>query len=167
MKLPKITLQQIYLALPVLGIFIFYMWQPISEVFKGAYNDNVIVALETQTFTVDKDKKLLVIHVKPQNNGNMPVDISSIKKHGKFTLEVRKFENLDEAQWQEPEKMKLVNSADILRRHKDGYTLETGAFYDEVESIALKNGFYWISTKLTFDNGDYVDESAVVRLHND
>ena len=167
MRLPKITLQQIYLALPVLGVFIFYMWQPISEVFKGAYNDNVIVALETQLFTIDKDKKLLVIHVKPQNNGNMPVDVTSDKKHGKFTVEVRKFDNLDEAKWQEPEKMQLVNSTDILKRHKDGYTLETGAFYDEVESIALKNGFYWINTKLTFDNGDYVDESAVVKLTNE
>ena len=163
----NILSHKLIIALPVISMAIIYMWQPISEVFRGTYNDNVIVVLETEILKIDKNKQLIVIHVKPQNNGNMPIDITSEKKHGKFTVEVRKLQNLDVAMWQDYEKLPLVNSIDLLRRYKDGYTIETGAFYDEVESIALTNGFYWINAKLTFDNGDYVNESSVIKLTND
>lgn len=46
----KMTLKEmlspskIMLALPVLGMFVLYMWQPISDYFlTGSYDDNVIV----------------------------------------------------------------------------------------------------------------------------
>lgn len=163
-----ITPSKLALALPVLGMFIVYMWQPISDyLITGGYNENVVLLLENEALKIDDTKQMLVLHIKPQNRGNVPVDITSNKKHGKFTVEVRRMDNLQEANWQEPEKMPLVSSTDLLRHHKTGYTIESNAFYDEVEAMALKNGFYWVSAKLTFDDGDYIDESIVVSITNE
>lgn len=156
------------MALPVFGTLVFYLWQPINDYFiTGGYNDNVVLAIESETIKVDNSKQLLVLHIKPQNRGNVPVDILSKSNKGKFTVEVRKIENIDNFKWLEESKMPLISSTDILRNHKDGYTIESGAFYDEVETIQLPIGLYWVKAKLTFSNSDYVDESTVVKLSNE
>lgn len=110
---------------------------------------------------------MLVIHIKPFNKGSVPVEISGKDKHGKFTVEVRKVDNLLDAKFLDYKTMKVVSSTDILRNHKDGYSIEAGAYYDEVEAITLPIGFYWINARLTFNDGDYVDQSSLVKLENE
>jgi hypothetical protein len=166
MQLPSlITPQRLVLALSFVGAAIFYLWQPVSEYFlTGAYDENVVIQIESEKLKIDKDSQLLVLHVELFNKGNVAVDISGKNKHGKLTVDVRKFDKPQNAKWLEQEKMSLVNTADILRHHKDGYSIEPNAMYDETEAIALPLGFYWVTAKLTFDDGDYVDQSIAVKL---
>ena len=164
----RIASHKLMVALPVLGIAAIYLWQPITELFlTGSYNENVVLQIETETNKIDLDNQLLVLHVKPLNRGSVPVNISGDGRKGKFTLEVKKIDTVANNGWVEQEKLTLVNNADILRHYKDGYTIEPNAFYDEVEAIKLKLGTYWINAKLTFDDGDYVNTSAVVKITND
>ena len=156
---------KLMLGLPMLGLFVFYMYQPISDYyFKGSYNDNVIVLLESEILKVDDAKQMLILHIKPYNQGSVPVDITSKDKHGKLTVEIRKIDNLLDSKFLDYKNMKVVSTIDVLRNDKDGYTLEAGSYYDEVEAITLPMGFYWVNAKLTFSNDDYVDQSSVVKL---
>ena len=164
----RIATHKIILALPVVGMAAIYMWQPISDYFlTGSYDENVVLQIETEANKIDADNQLLVLHIKPLNRGSVPVNISGDGKRGKFTLEVKRIDEVTNNGWVEQDKLELVNKADILRHYKDGYTIEPSAFYDEVEAIKLKLGTYWVNAKLTFDDGDYINESAVVKLSNE
>ncbi len=164
----RIASHKLMVAFPVLGMAVIYLWQPITELFlTGSYDDNVIVQLETETIKVNEHSQLLVLHVKPVNRGSVPVTITGDGKKGKFTVEVKRIDKTPDSQWIERDKLTLVNKTDILRHHKDGYTIEPNAYYDEVEAITLPTGIYWVNAKVTFDDGDYVDQSVAVKLANE
>ena len=65
------------------------------------------------------------------------------------------------------DKQELVSKEDLLRNivkeKDDTYTIETNAAYDEVESIPLKNGVYYINAILNYDDA-YISQSQIVKL---
>ena len=78
MLLKKISAGWLAIALPAIGAAIFYLWQPITDFFvTGAYDENVIIQLDTESVKTDGTSELLVIHVKASNRGNVPVTIKS------------------------------------------------------------------------------------------
>ena len=166
--LERIASHKIMLAMPVIGMAAIYMWQPISDYFlTGGYDANVILQIETEANKIDADNQLLVIHVKPINRGSVPVNISGDGKKGTLVVEIRKIENTTNNKWVLDENLQLVNTIDAIRNYKNGYMIEPNAYYDEVEAITLANGFYWVKATLTYDDGDFIDQSSVVKLTNE
>jgi len=149
--LERIASHKIMLAMPVIGMAMIYMWQPISDYFlTGSYDANVILQIETEANKIDADNQLLVIHVKPINRGSVPVEITSNNKKGSLIVEIRKIENTTNNKWVLDENLPLVNTIDAIRNYKNGYMIEPNAYYDEVEAISLANGLYWIKVRTTY-----------------
>jgi hypothetical protein len=103
-----------------------------------------------------------VIHVKASNRGNVPVTIKTDGGIGQITLQVRRIENPAETKWIEPEKLQLVAETNSLRHHNGGYVIAPNSFYEEIEGIPLPAGTYWIKGSIIFENGEYIDQVAIV-----
>jgi len=163
LELKKISAGWLALVLPVIGAGIFYLWQPITDYFvTGAFDENVVLLIDTETVRTDTKNPLLVIHVKASNRGNVPVTIKTDGGFGQITLQVLRIENSVEAKWLDPEKLPLVAETNSLRNHNGGYVIAPNAFYEEVEGIALPPGTYWIKGSIIFENGEYIDQSTIV-----
>ena len=81
---------------------------------------------------------------------------------GQFSLQVQHIENPVQAKWIEPEKLALVAETNALRKHNGGYVIAPNAFYEELEALALPSGTYWIRGSIIFENGEYIDQVAIV-----
>ena len=163
MEIKKISAGWLALVLPVIGAGIFYLWQPITDYFvTGAFDENVVLLIDTETVKSDTKNHLLVVHVKASNRGNVPVTIKTDGGVGQIALQVRRIENPLEAKWLDPEKLRLVAETNSLRNHNGGYVIAPNAFYEEVEGIALPSGTYWIKGSIIFENGEYIDQSTIV-----
>ena len=162
MELRKISASWIALFVPVAGAAIFYLWQPVTDYFvTGAFDENVVLLIDAETVKSDTKNPLLVIHIKASNRGNVPVTIKSDGGVGQIALQIRRIENLTEAKWIEPEKLALVAETNALKKHNGGYVIAPNAFYEEVEALTLPSGTYWIKGSIIFENGEYVDQTAI------
>jgi len=162
LELRKISSSWIALVVPVAGAAIFYLWQPVTDYFvTGAFDENVVLLIDAETVKSDTKNPLLVIHIKASNRGNVPVTIKSDGGVGQIALQIRRIENLTEAKWIEPEKLALVAETNALKKHNGGYVIAPNAFYEEVEALALPSGTYWIKGSIIFENGEYVDQTAI------
>lgn len=163
LEIKKISAGWLVLVVPVIGAGIFYLWQLITDYFvTGAFDENVVLLIDAETVKSDTKNPLLVIHVKASNRGNVPV---TIKFHGgtvQIALQVRRIEKPDEANWIDPEKLPLIAETNTLRRHNGGYVIAPNTFYEEAEGISLPNGIYWIKGSIIFENGEYIDQVAIV-----
>ena len=163
LEIKKISAGWLALVVPVIGAGIFYLWQPITDYFvTGAFNENVVLMIDTETVKSDTKNPLLVIHVKASNRGNVPVTIKTDGGIGQIAVQVRRIENPAEAKWVEPEKLPLIAETNSLRNHNGGYVISPNAFYEEVEGIALPSATYWIKASIIFENGEYIDQTAIV-----
>ena len=163
LELRKISTSWLALVVPVLGAAIFYLWQPVTDYFvTGAFDENVVLQIDAETIKSDTKNPLLVIHVKASNRGNVPVTIKTDGGIGQIAVQVRRIENPAEAKWIEPEKLQLVSETNSLRHHNGGYVIAPNAFYEEVEGIALPSATYWIKASIIFENGEYIDQTAIV-----
>lgn len=163
LEIKKIPAGWLALVLPALGAGIFYLWQPITDYFvTGTFDENVVLLIEAETLKSDTNNPLLVIHVKASNRGNVPVTIKTDGGIGQIALQVRRIESPAEAKWIDPEKLPLIAETNSLRRHNGGYVIAPNAFYEEIEAISLPNGIYWIKGSIIFENGEYVDQVAIV-----
>lgn len=158
---------RVAVALSVFGAAVFYLWQPVSDYFlTGNFEPNLSIQVETESFALDTKVTLLAVHVKTINRGNVPVELLGSKGKGEIQLEIRRLDTLPTGSWVEPEKLPLVAQKDVLAKHSGSYVLEAAGVFDEVESIALQNGLYWIKATLVYPEGDYIDHVAVVSLEN-
>jgi hypothetical protein len=163
LDIKKISAAWMALALPVLGAGIFYLWQPITDYFvTGTFDENVVLMIDAESIKSDTKNPLLVIHLKASNRGNVPATIKADAGVGQIALEVRRIERIEEAKWLEPEKLPLVAETNSLRHHNGGYVIAPNAFYEEVEAIALPSGNYWIKGSIIFENGEYIDQTAII-----
>ena len=98
------------------------------------------------------------------NKGQVPVEIGG-KKKGSMVVTVKRFpDNLVKDKWVDPKTLPTISEMDILKEHPDGYIVDKNVDYDEVETIPLLPGIYWAGVVLTFNDGNYVDQSIVVKL---
>lgn len=156
---------RVAVAISVVGAAIFYLWQPVSDYFlTGNFEPNLSIQIETEAFVLDAKQTLLAVHVKTINRGNVPVELLGAKGKGEIQLEIRKLDSLPSGSWVEAEKLPLVAQKDVLAKHSGSYVLEAAGVFDEVESISLPNGLYWIKATLIYPDGDYIDHAAVVKL---
>lgn len=163
LEIKRISAGWLALVVPFVGAGIFYLWQPITDYFvTGAFDENVVLLIDTETVKSDSKNPLLVIHIKASNRGNVPVTIKTDGGVGQIALQVRRIENLSEAKWLDPEKLSLVAETNSLRNHNGGYVIAPNAFYEEVEGIPLPSSTYWIKGSIIFENGEYIDQSVIV-----
>lgn len=166
----RIKSHKLIIVASFIGMAAFYLWAPITALFiTGSFHENLILELEPQAIKLDDHSQLLILHIKPTNKGSVPVNISGDGRKGQFTVEVKRVDKskMQDFQWIESDKLILVNKIDILRHFKDGYSIEPNASYDEIEAITLPVGVYWVNAKITFNDGDYIDQSLAVKLSND
>jgi hypothetical protein len=146
------------------GILIFYLWQPISDFFEGHFHQNVLLQIDTETINAEKGNQILVVHIKPINRGYVPVEIGDIGHPGSFTLEIRKVNSIKKNNWVEYNNLPIISKFNILNNYKDGYILEPGAVFDEVEAIELPQGNYWVKAVFSFGKDYFVDSSELVEI---
>jgi hypothetical protein len=163
--LDKILEHKLVVAMTIIGGLVYTLYEPITKLFfEGYFHPNIILDLQVESFDLDKSRNLLVVHVLPNNKGNVPY---VIKDKNVFTLEVRKLRNLETNKWVDYGKQELITKTDLLRNiitdKGDTYTIETNGVYDEVESIPLANGIYYVNAILNYDDA-YVNQSQIVKL---
>jgi len=151
----------------VLGGLVYTLYEPITKTFfEGYFHPNIILDLQTEVINKTSNQNLLVIHVLPTNKGNVPL---IVKDKDVFTLEVRKVVDTKVNDWIDHTKQQLISKIDLLRNiiveKDDTYTIEVNGVYDEVETIQLNNGVYYVNATLNYD-GAYVNQSAVVKIPN-
>ena len=166
--LRRVMSHKLVVAIPVIGMAITYLWQPIQDLFiTDSFNEAMNLLVESDVHNIDPKRKLLVLHVQPFNRGNVAIHLNEKSKKDSFFLELRKIDVPSSSAWLEPSKMELVNKIDLLKEYKDGYVIEPNTSYDEVQSIALPKGFYLAKATLTFANGEVIDQSVVVNLNDE
>ena len=161
----KILQHKLVVAMTVIGGLVYTLYEPITKLFfEGYFHPNVIIDIQAESFSIDKNSSLLVLHVLPSNKGNVPY---VIKDKNVFTLEVHRLKDFESDKWVDYDKQELISKVDLLRNivieKDDTYTIETNGIYDEVESIPLANGLYYVNATLNFD-GAFVNQSAVIKL---
>lgn len=168
MNLPTFNKEKLFVVLSFVGVLGFYLWQPIQDIFiTHNFDEAMNLVLESETHDIDKNRKLLVLHIKPLNRGNVAIHIKDNGHKDSFILELKKIDIPNASEWLETDQMKLINKVDLLRHYQDGYVIESNTFYDEVESIPLEKGFYLAKVTLTYENGDVIDQSLVVNLNDE
>lgn len=153
----------IALVLSIVGAGVIYLWQPITDLFvTGAYDPNVIIQVDSESVKGDAATPFLVIRVRALNKGNVPATLKNEEGRGELSVEVRAIEDSPPEQWLDPSKLRTVAAKDLLGSHSGGYVVAPNSYYEEVGTIPLKPGTYWIKSMLTFPDGLYVDQVHVV-----
>ena len=153
------------LVISFIGAAGFYLWQPITDYFiSGTFDENVILQIETDTLKSDRISQLLVMHIKIVNRDNVSATIKNEDGKGELQLQVRRIDKVGDGTSLDPEKLPLVTEKSFLKQYAGGYVIAPNAYYEEVESLALPLGNYSIKSSLLFDDGDYIDQVAVVRV---
>ena len=151
----------------VLGAGVVYLWEPITDMFvTGAYDPNVIIQVDSESVKTTGKNPLLVIRVRAVNKGNVPVRLKDTDNRGELSVEVRSIDDSTPTQWIDPAKLDLVAKTNLLANHTGGYVVAPNSYYEEVGTIPLKPGTYWIKSTLTFPDGDYVDQVHVTAHPN-
>jgi hypothetical protein len=123
-----------------------------------------LIPLMPKDINLDKNKDLLIVHIIPKNKGNVPL---VIKDKGSFKLEIRQIDKPEDLKWIEPSTLKQISKINVLRNilteKDDTYTLETNGDYEEIESIPLPHGIYWINSSLEYSDG-VVNQSEIVKV---
>lgn len=154
--------KRIALVASVLGAGVIYLWQPITELFfTRAYDENVVVAIETETLKAQSTDPLLVIRVRISNRGAVPAWIKNEDGKGELTLEVNNVSGTS-GQWIDEKSVSVVAKTDLLDGHKGGYVIAPNAYFEEVESIPLPKGNYLLKATLKFPDGDYIDQRSFI-----
>lgn len=152
----------IALIASIAGAGVIYLWQPITDLFiTGAYDPNVILQIDSESVKGDAKTPLLVVRVRAVNKGNVPATLKNEAGRGDLIIEVRAIEGSPPGEWLDPTKLRSVAKKNLLSEHTGGYVIAPNAYYEEVGTIPLNPGTYWIRSTLTFPEGEYVDQVHV------
>lgn len=134
------------------------------DLFTGTFNENLNVQIVSELIETCQPTKFLVLHIQPENRGSASIEIDG-KKGGSMIATVKRLPTaLTKDQWINPKTLPTVSEIDILHEHPGGYISDRNIAYDEIETIALQPGVYWAGVVITFPDGDYVDQSIIVKV---
>ena len=116
---------------------------------------NLVLTASTETIPYTNNLRRLVIHINSKNIGKV---IFEPGKKG-FRLLIKKLpKNAKYGELIELAKAKEFKTVDLLRNEPDGYSLDPGAYYDEVESLVASPGdIFYIEAELWWPD----DEGSV------
>ncbi|MFM0072057.1 hypothetical protein PQQ86_12870 [Paraburkholderia sediminicola] len=129
-------------------------------------NPNIRVTAEVQPY--DDTRRLLMVHVKPKNLGKVPIELDGGKK-GDIDVLVKAFPaGLANGRVDYDKLPRLFPAYHIVSKYEDGYVMEPGIDYDEVETFVVPKGTtYLVNAEMNhYDDtpDDEVDDSVVVKV---
>lgn len=125
---------------------------------------NVQIFTSVDVFDQDGDNKLLAIHMKPKNIGKVPVEIGK----GGLIIAVRKVPMNLKPGPNHLENLKEIYKIDLIKeKFPDGYVLEPGVEYDDIETFVVpKSSTYAITANMLLSDAgeDRVDHTTIVKI---
>jgi hypothetical protein len=142
-------------ASDILAIFVGGIWTAWTFFAQRTDIENVTVGLTAESVEYGRDR-LLIVHIKPKNIGKVLIKLAT------FRLTVRKIPpGLQKEKPIELLKIEPMASVDLMRHDPDGYEIEPGVDYDDVELfIVPKNTIVDIQVVLELKAG-YIPAHAV------
>lgn len=121
---------------------------------------NIQLALSTEVVKYSGDYRLLLIHAKPRNIGKVLVTPG---KDG-FLISVRKLPDELKPGVVDLKSLPEIYRVNLLKRFPDGYEMEPGVEYDEVETLIVqKGGLYSVKAVMDLGDNTEVDQTTIVR----
>jgi hypothetical protein len=125
---------------------------------------NITVSTEVQPY--DDKRALLVVHVKPKNPGKVAVNLDGGDK-GDINVRIVALPAGLKNGRIDLEKLPTIASAKNIVKRFNGYVIEPGAEYDEIETFLVPRGvIYFVTAEMdNYDEpDDEVDGSCVVKI---
>jgi hypothetical protein len=141
------------LAILIGGIWVYYNFN-ITDTNKS----NAEIAISTEILPYDAKSSLLVIYIKPKNIGKVPIEITG----DGITLTLKEIPKDAKVGHIDMEKIPPTLSVPNLVKKYDGYLLEPGIEYNEVETFVLPHGNTYL-VEAVVDLGD--DDEDVGSYH--
>ena len=114
--------------------------------------ENLGLEVTAESVRYGGDLRLLVVHVKPKNIGKVLAQPTT------FRLIVRKIPpGIEQGKTIELAEIKPMASIDLLRHDQDGYEMEPGVGYDDVEVLVVQKGIVvHVEAELEFQDGSVI-----------
>lgn len=148
-------------AVSVLAIIAGGSWAYYKFRLTDTTASNIQLTVSTEVLQYTEDYRLLLIHVKPKNIGKVPVTPG---KDG-LIVSIYKFPSDRKPGPVGLDSLPAIHKTDVLKKFTDGYELEPGVEYDEVEALIVPKGTIFMA-KAVMDLGDKteVDHVNFVRV---
>jgi len=162
----KLSTGWIAAFLTFVGAGVIYLWQPVMDYFvTGTYDENIILKLETDSFALKDHLNLLAIRVKADNRGSVPVRLPNPPGEGVLSIEVRRIKDPIPGVWLDFGQLPLVTKTQALKQATPNpISVATNAIYEEVQTIVLPDGDYWIKVFLSTSSNPSLTQSSVLHL---
>lgn len=122
---------------------------------------NIQLTISTEVVKYSDENRLLLIHIKPKNIGKVLVTPG---KDG-LVLTVRKLPDDYKPGAVDLAKLSEVHKVDVLKKYPEGYELEPGVEYDEVDALIVPKGtVYAVDAVMDLGDSSEVDQMHVVQV---
>ncbi len=164
--LPKTRLERALLitdlalkCVTIIAIVVGGIWAAGTFLLFRSEVENVNLTLSTQQIPYG-ELKLLVIHVRPKNLGKV------LSSPVTYRVQVEEISGgLPQGSVIERSSLKPIESVDMLRNHPDGYEMEPGVEYDDVEIVPLRKGItVLVTAEFGFEDGSAIDVHEVALI---
>ena len=119
------------------------------------------MTISTEVVRYSDENRLLLIHIKPKNIGKVLVTPG---KDG-LVLTVRKVPDDYKPGTVDLDKLSEVCEVNVLKKHPEGYELEPGVEYDEVEALIVPKGaIYAVDAVMDLGDSTEIDQMHVVQV---
>lgn len=138
------------------GLWAYYQFQ-VTETDAS----NIQLTISTEVVKYSDENRLLLIHIKPKNIGKVLVTPG---KDG-LVLTVRKFPGDYKPGAVDLDKLSEVHRVNVLKKYPDGYELEPGVEYDEVDALIVPKGaVYAVDAVMDLGDNTEVDQMHIVQV---
>ena len=148
----------------VLAVVVGAIWAAGTFVLFRSQVENLNLSITTQQVPYTGDLRLLIVHVRPKNLGKV------LGRPDTYRLRVKEIPVSGQA-WKalQRSELKEILSLNMLRHYPEGYEIEPGVEYDDIEIIVVKKGAtLLVSAELGFEypdnDDDNIDVHEVVRI---
>jgi hypothetical protein len=115
---------------------------------------NPVISVSADVLPYDAQNALLVAHIKPENVGKVPVELTGGKTGGDISLTIRVLTSGIKLGRVEEDKLPQQAALDSLVAENSGdYIIEPGVKYDDVRAFVVPKGkTYFVNAELTLPN---------------
>ena len=156
-----------FTCLSVAAILVGGWWTYRNFIAEDTHDISPNITVSTEVHAYDDKHALLVVHVKPENPGKVPVVLDGGEK-GDIDVRIVAIPTGLSGGRINLEKLPIVASAKNVVKRFDRYVIEPGAEYDEVEMFVMPRGVtYFVTAEMDYyDQGpdNEVDGSCVVKI---
>jgi hypothetical protein len=126
---------------------------------------NPIINVSAEVLPYNNDSRLLVTHIKPDNVGVVPVELTGGKIGGDISITISKIPpDLSQGRIEASKLSQLYGIKSLVAENDGSYIIEPHARYDDVRVFVVPKGqTYFIHTEMVLPNesGNPEDEESV------